>query len=343
MKRLPLFAAITLLAAAASPAQTAPVGFIAYNFAASGTASTYYLSAPLIAPIVFSGTVTAAGTNTLTVASATWTPGQYAGSTPYYALLTSGSQAGRFLLIKSNTTTQLTVDTTDASSQSTALNSAGFSVSGTDTLEISAGVTMSSFLGSTGTTAFPGSGSSFGTAGGVGLWNAQTLSFDQYYFNTTVSHWVKNGASTATDAGGTVIPPSATIAVFLPAGYAGGTLINAGRAIDVAPLVKVPGGSAVRYLGLVVPVDMTLSQINLGSTWTKSNSIFTADTLSVYDTAAGKWDSYYETTGGTWMKSGSGTSQNATVIPGGSAVAFLKRAAVSGKASLLPVTLPYTP
>jgi hypothetical protein len=133
------------------------------------------------------------------------------------------------------------------------------------------------------------------------------------------------------------------VAIYLPAGYAGGELVNSGRVVTVAPLLKLPGGSAVRYFGFIVPVDMMLSQVNLGSNWVKSNSIFSADTLSVYNQAAGKWNTYYQNASGGWLLSGGSASQNSTVIPGGSAVAFLKRASVSGSSSLLPVTLPYTP
>ena len=346
MRRLALLAAFLLAAAAGAAAQTAPVGFLEYRFVASGSAATYYISAPMLASPAYNSTLTAAGTNTLTVALANWTPGQFTQASaglPYYAILTSGKEAGRYLLITSNTTTQLTVDLTDDSTQTTPLNTSGFAVSGTESFEIAAGATISSFFGATAGTAFPGNGTSFSATGGIGLWNPQLLAFDQYYFNTTASQWVKNGASTATNAGSVIIPPCATVAIYLPAGYAGGTLVNAGAPATVAPLLKLPGGNAVRYFGMCVPVDMTLSQVNLGSNWATGSSPFNADTLSIYSAAAGKWNTYYETTGATWMLSGTTGSQNATVIPAGSAVAFLKRTAVSGSSSLLPVSLPYTP
>jgi uncharacterized protein (TIGR02597 family) len=335
-----------LATAAGAAAQTAPVGYIEYSFAASGSAATYYISAPMLASPAYTGTLTSAGANTLTVALANWSAGQFtqaSAGAPYYAILTSGKEAGRSLLITSNTTTQLTVDVTDDSTQSTPLDTSGFAVSGTESFEIAAGATISSFFGAAAGTAFPGSGASFAASGGIGLWNPQLLAFDQYYYDTTAGEWVKNGASPAANAGSTVIPPSATVAIYLPAGYAGGTLVNAGAPATVAPLLKLPGGSAVRYFGMGVPVDMTLSQVNLGSNWATGSSAFNADTLSVYNSSAGKWSTYYETTGSTWMLSGTTGSQNATVIPAGSAVAFLKRAAVSGSSSLLPVSLPYTP
>lgn len=346
MRRFALLAAFFCWPLVGAFAQTAPVGYIEYSFAATGTAATYYMSAPLLNSIIFSGTLTAAGGNALTVGTANWTVNEFTESgtgAPCFAFLTSGAEAGRFLPIISNTATQLVVDVTDNSTQSTPLNTSGFAVSGTEGLIISTGLSIGNFFGNSAGSAFPGSGTSFAATGGVGLWNSQTLAFDHYYYNTTVSHWVKDGASTAADAGPTVIPPSATIAIYLPAGYAGGVLVNAGSPVTVAPRLKVPGSNVVRYFGMFVPVDMTLSQVNLGSNWAAGNTPFTADTLSVYNSTLGKWNAYYETPGGNWLMSGSTASQNSTVIPAGSAVAFLKRAAVSGSNSLLPIALPYPP
>ncbi len=356
LSRILILPASVLLSVCSAVAQThtAPVGYLTYSFPAIASATTSYLSAPLSTNATFSGSVTAVGSSTLTVDTATWTTNQFAGdstTTPAsYVCLTSGSQSGRALRIVSNTQTQLTLDTKDGTSQTTNLNTAGFSVAVGDTLEISTPYTINSFFGPTGATAFPGEGQSLAVAGGIGLWNSTKAAFDSYYFNSGVNRWVKSTAATFTDMGNTIIPPYATVAISRPAGAAAQSLILSGRATTIAPLLKEPGGSTVRYFGTFFPIDITFSQIVLGSGWVKSNSVFTADTLSIPNgtvmvngVATPKWDAYYQLTNGDWRKSGSVASQSSTVIPAGTAVAFLKRASVSGSASFFPLTLPYTP
>jgi len=325
---------------------TSPVGFISYSFAASATGTTYYISAPLLTAVTFSGTPTAIGTNTITVSTAGWTDSQFVtgpAGQPYYALPKSGNEAGRALRITANTTTQLTVDVTDDSTQTTDLTTSGFALGTTNGFEISAGYTLKSLFGDS-PSAFPGSGTSLSLAGGIGLWNSKTLNFEYYYWDTYEEQWVKIGSDSSKDAGDTIIPPGATIAIQIPAGYAGGKFISTGRVPTIAPLIKNPGNNVIRYYGMRIPVDMTFSQLNLGSNWTKSDSILTADTLSIHNSALAKWESYYQLTNSEWRKAGdSSTNQNSTTIPAGSAVAFLKRDAVSGASSFLTVPLPYTP
>ena len=171
----------------------------------------------------------------------------------------------------------------------------------------------------------------------------QLLSFDQYFYSSSAAHWVKATDPNQADAGGTDIPPGATIAVYLPPNYAGGTVVNSGRAITVAPLFKEAGGSVVRYFGMFVPADVKFSQLNLGSGWAKDDSIFKADTLSLYNAALAKWDAYYQNAAGVWLKENTTASQSATVIPAGSAVAYMKRTAASGTGSFISLSLPYAP
>lgn len=88
-------------------------------------------------------------------------------------------------------------------------------------------------------------------------------------------------------------------------------------------------------------MNISLAQLNL-SNWTKSNSAFTADTLSIFNPVSSKFEAYYQRTDGTWRKSGDVlTDQGATLIPTGTMVTILKRASVSGSASFISCQLPY--
>jgi hypothetical protein len=225
------------------------------------------------------------------------------------------------------------------------LTTSGFAVATSDVVEVCGGYTIGSFFGATAAAQVLTSGNSSATADTIGLWNSQANRFDIYYFNSSAAKWVRDGA-TATDtsvAADTVIPPGATIAITRQAGRQAVKLVQSGRVASVAPRLTNPGSNTTRYSGLQVPIDMTLGQVVLGSNWTKANSAFTADTLSVFNNSLGRWETFYQQLDSQWRASGSATNQDATVIPAGSAVAFTKRAAVSGSAASHPITLPYTP
>jgi len=336
---LPAAAFFASLPAASAQTPTNTVGYMTFTLpATTAAAATDYFSVPLKPSKLFSGSPTTVGTNTITVATASWTSGAFAGATPYYVYIQSGSQAGRILHILANTTTQLTVDVTDDSAQTTNLNTAGFALATTDTIEIRAGYTLGTFFGTTAAT-IPLTLT--GTPDKVYLWNWKTSQFEAYQFLTgSVNHWVK---SDNTNQNNLPLPPNATIAVARPANHPAAQFIVTGDIPTVAPLVKTGGGSTPRYYGLEVPADVTFSKLNLGVNWTKSNSVFTADTVSLYNNALAKWEAYYEKTDGTWLKSGSATSQNTTVIPAGSSLVFTRRTAVSGSSSFTSIALPYTP
>ena len=353
--RLTFAASLVALALTAGAAtNTAPVGYLTHSFPATATATTTYLSAPLATGVAFSGKVTAVGVSTLGVATAAWQVNEFVaganGSGDSYVHFLSGAQAGRVLRITANAASELTLDTTDGTAQTTALTLSGFAVAVGDAFEISAALTLRTAFGDGGGGTFPGEGTSLATAGGIGLWNAALRVFEYFFWSSAEEQWVKDGASPTLDAGDTLLPPNATLAIFRPAGQAADALILTGRAATVAPLLKHPGSAAVRYFGMHVPVAVTLSQLALGSGWTRGTSAFTADTLSIPDGTAivngvvtSKWTAYFQRPDGEWRKSGSTASQNAVSIPAGTAVAFTKRTAVSGSASFLPLPLPYTP
>lgn len=328
-----------MLAAASAWAQTPSntAGYQTYTLPATTTATVVYLSVPMKAPMALSGTPSAVSADTITVATADWVAGAYAGTRPYYVHVQSGAQAGRVMRVVANTSTQLTLDTTDNSPQTTSLTTTGFAMSTTDNFELRVGHTLATFFGAT-AAAIPLT--TTGTPDTVSLWNWRLNAFDTYSFDSAGANtWVDSAGANAND---TMIPPNATLAIARGPNHVAAQLVVLGEVPTIAPLVKANRGGP-GYYGTELPVDLTFSQLVLGSTWLKSSSAFTADTVSLYSTTLAKWESYYQQTDGSWRKSGSTDVQDSTVIPAGSALVFTRRGSVSGSASFVPVTLTYTP
>ncbi|MGC3988266.1 MAG: hypothetical protein QM796_01015 [Chthoniobacteraceae bacterium] len=339
LRLLPL--ALVAAFAVAHPARatnpTTTVGFMSYTFPATTTATMSCLSVPLKSAAVFSGSPTAVDSSTITVDIASWTAGAFASTTPYYVIVKSGVEIGRILRITANTTTQLTVDTTDDSTQTTSLTTSGFALSTSDTFEIFPGYTFSTFFGSSIAT-IPLTVT--GTPDTVFLWNWQTTQFEQYTFNTSAGSWQKFDGTNATNL---PLPPNATIAISRAAGHVAAQFIVLGVIPTVTPLVKTPGGSTPRYYSNGLPADITLSQLSLGSNWKQGTTAFNSDTVSIYNGTTSLWNTYYQLSTGSWQLVGGTGAQDSTVIPAGSAIVFTKRTKVTGSASFLTVSLPYTP
>jgi len=339
--KLPQFILLCLLASAShrvfATNPTTTVGFMSYTFAATTTATMSCISVPLKSAAVFSGSPTAVGDSTITVDIASWTAGGFAGTTPYYVIVKSGAETGRILRITANTTTQLTVDTTDDSPQTTSLTTSGFALSTSDTFEIFPGYTFSSFFGSS-TATIPLTVT--GTPDTVFLWHWQTNQFEQYSFNTSAGSWQKFDGTNATNL---PLPPNATLAISRAAGHVAAQFIVLGVIPTVAPLVKTTGGSIPRYYSSGLPADLPLSQLSLGSNWKQGTSAFNSDTVSIYNASTSTWNTYYKLSTGSWQLVGGSGVQDSTVIPAGSALVFTKRTKATGSASFLPVSLPYTP
>ena len=90
-----------------SQASTPPVGVIVYSLTNGATTP---IGVPLFGDAVFSGAVSAVTANSLSTTDATWTAGQFAQvGAPYFALILSGGQTGRLLLVTGNTAGSVTL------------------------------------------------------------------------------------------------------------------------------------------------------------------------------------------------------------------------------------------
>ena len=174
---LAAFAAVGQVSAV--DAVTTPVGY--YNF--DGKAGGNLFIPSLVKPAAFSGTLTAAGSTTLTVATGSLTANAFNEGAVYathYVEITSGANAGVVLDIVSNTGSVITL----------ADNITGLSLAGTETIRIRPHVTLKSSLAAaesslsvyTDSATFAGSDGSFvtyiyGADGGTG-WSSDFVAAD---------------------------------------------------------------------------------------------------------------------------------------------------------------------
>jgi uncharacterized protein (TIGR02597 family) len=322
---------------------TIPEGMITFNIPKGATS---YLSLPLTNNLTYTGVVSAVTSNNITVADspAPWTAGGLAtASAPYFVKFLTGSETGRTLLITSNIGSSLTLNVTDASSQTVNLTTSGFSVAAGDTFEVFPADTLASVFGDNSAQnplVLQGSTKVF-TADSVSIYNPSLMRWQAFYFNTTSACWQLNGSTVS--ANNTILYPFAALAITRRVNEADASFVLTGRVTEVSPLIKTTGNNAVVYNSTGSAADMTLSQIQFGSNWTTGTSAMTADTVSVWDAALNRFDTYYQTSDSTWRKSGNAsTDQSNLVVAAGSAIAVLQRSTVSGEASFLSSAMPYS-
>lgn len=350
-KLLPLFLATTAVLAHSAFGQTAtttPVGAMTYSFPATTAVTNTVISFPLIATPVFAGKISNLTANTITATSAGWTAGMFStASQPYFVRFTTGNQVGRTIKITGNTVDTLTLDNTDNSTQTTALDLSGWAVvagSAGDGFEIIAGDTLASMFGD-GTIDNPllfVGHPVISLADIVSVYNKSTSLWEAYYFNTSAGAWRKKGS--AISENNTVLFPDASVMITRRANRpATQNLSLLGSVPITAPLSKTTGAQSTVYISTRFPVDTTLSQLNLIG-WASHDVISLADRLSIYDPTTSLWEVFYRhATSGQWRKKGSTIDYSNLVIPAGKAIGITKRSSVSGSASFLKSTaLPYS-
>jgi uncharacterized protein (TIGR02597 family) len=323
---------------------TDPVGVMTYSFPATTQLTSYNFSVPLTNAPIYAGAVASFTSTTVTFADTPFTADALAQSgSPYFLRFQSGTEVGRCVLVTANTANSVTVDVTNNSSQTTNLDTSGFSVAAGDLVQIFQGDTLASFFGDN-TTGNPliivGAAAPL-SADTVSIYNKRMAKQDGYYFSTTLGYWRSN--ATTENKNGVVLYPDAAIGLTRRAGRTALSFTVLGDVPAVAPKIKTIGSNQFIFGVNPYPVDMTLASLNL-SNWTKSNSALSADTVGIYNSAQSKMDAYFQKLDGTWRKVGDTiTDQSSLPIPAGSSLGFLKRAAVSGTTSFLSSSLPYTP
>jgi len=328
--------------AATTSVATVPDGMITFSLT-HGKSS--YLSLPLTSNSTYTGAVSAVTTNTISVddAPAPFTTSLSAATAPYFIKFLSGNEAGRVMLVTANTSSKLTVDTTDhISGAAVALTATGFNVQAGDTFEVFPGDTIASVFGH-GTTQDP-----LLLTGGPGVTTSDTVSLFTtvgapavtYYFNTTAGFWEQYG--TSANANNTIIYPYSAFAVARRATHPDTTLVLEGRVTQVAAATKIVSKGTV-YTSSHYATNIKLSQLQFGSNWQTGTSVLTADTISVWNTTTGRFDTFFQKADSTWRKYGDMvTDQSNYEIAAGTVTTIAKRQTVTGGDSFLQSSLPYT-
>lgn len=299
---------------------SAPVGFLKTTFPGSSSSS---FSIPLQRNATAVGPVSVVGTNTITDASATWTVGQFATvGSPYFVKMVTGSSAGRYFLVTSNTVNRLTVDV-----RGTNLTSL---VAGGNRYQVLAGRTLGSTFG---TTAVPFlSGTNYLSADTLMMWSGR--SWEYYYHNGT--NWMRHGTSTVQN--NVVIYPDEGIQVIRRA-TTPVTISIAGEASLIAEKTQVIGSartfSANRY-----PVNTTLKNLGLLAlpNWLSATNSSSADIVQLCE--SGKWVNYWHN-GTNWTRGGtSGVQDNAT-LPAATGCLINRKSSSTGVSDVASQPVPY--
>jgi len=336
-------AAGTISASATSASvATVPQGLISYTIT-QGTTS--YLSLPLTNTETYTSTVNTVTSTTISVSDvpAPFTTSLATPSAPYFVKFLSGVETGRVLLITANTTSTLTLDTTDHGTGSVInLDTAGFAVAPGDAFEIFPGDTLASVFGSNSAQSplILTPGPNVAAADTISTFTTVNDRSATYFFNSTDNCWEQFGV--AGNVNNTIIYPYSAMAINVRAGHSNANLVVTGRVTSVTAQTKLLSAGMV-YSSTHFATDVTLSQLNFGSNWVQGSNVVTADTIGVWNASANRFDTYFQKPDSTWHRfPDNGTDQSNFTIAAGTVTAIEKREMVTGAATFLQSPLPYS-
>jgi sugar lactone lactonase YvrE len=329
---------------ASTTANTVPEGMTPFQLPATtnGQPATSYFSSPLSDDPIFEAPVSAVGAKGIAIVGGPWATNQFASpSSPYFVKILTGAQVGRVMRVVSNTSNTLMLDTADDTSEIVPLNPSGFSIEPGNTFEIFAGDTLGSMFGlNTSQSPLvlqPGTGVL--NADSVSLFNPKLGTFQSYYFDSGSGFWKLNGSSA--NANDPVVYPYAGFEITRNAGESAASFYVVGRVPDASTLLRLPAAGQMTYLSTGYPANITLAQMQLGGSWTRSTSAATADTISIWNVSAGAFDTYYELPDSTWREAGNPTTDQSNFVIQSGTMMVIDRAPVSGSGSYIRVVRPY--
>ena len=360
MKKLNVTLAILVAAVMAGNAQTntvtsEPVGYVNLKITGSGTGTSKkltYLSVPLLDKQISisgktTGTITAVTATTITDSAAGWTPGQLsAPATPYLIGITSGTATGRVFLIAAsaatagasgsaalaNTATTVTISSIDSNSGISDLAAAG--VAAGDSYSIYAADTLSSALGSPGTTGVLSGASSTVADSVVIIFNGVA---NTYFHNGT--RWTRVFSGNPDASNTPILPFYGLVYSRLGAGDLNLTVTGTVPTLLRKAQIK---NSGVTLFASYYPVDSTLAALGLQnlSGWTSNTLSALADKV-VLVSSTGVANTYWYNGSG-WKRVFAGSpAADSTVIPVGSMIYINKIGSAPGS-STYAQALPYT-
>lgn len=308
------------LEASAQTVTTVPVGAVTVSFP-QGTSCG---SLTLEEASVYVGAVSAAGANSLTVASVgSWVSGAYAvPAAPYAVRITSGVLSGSTFKITANTDVSLTLDTKGINISSLLAASDKFRIFPVDTLGTLFGTSSVDFQ----------TGGSASAADNILLWSG--TAWLTYYHNGT--SWRRSGSlSNQNDA--VLMPDDGFMVIRRPASTL--SLVLTGCVRDGAAKLLVKG-SASTFAANSFPVNQTLASLPFStmSGWLKAASASASDNVMVW--SGSTWLTFYHN-GTSWRRSGSLSNQDAYSIPAGSPYFVRRISSPALDVSYASFNLPY--
>ncbi len=334
--------ACAIPAYATTSVATVPEGMISFPLVHN---TTTFLSLPLTKNATYTSVVTGVTTNAIAVddSPAPFTTNLATAAAPYFVKFLSGNESGRVLLITANSPSLLTLDTTDhVSGSAVALTTTSFNVQVGDTFEIFPGDTLASVFGA-GTSQSPlvlTGAANVSASDVVSLYPASGTAPVLYYFNTSAGYWEQY--QTKTNANDIIIYPYSAFSIARRNAHPDMTFVLAGRVAEVGAATKVVSNGTV-YTSSHYATDITLSQLQFGANWVRGLTAAASDTISVWNSTLGQFDTFFQTPNYTWHKSsGILTNQDSYTITAGTVTTISKHEAVSGATAFLQSSLPYS-
>lgn len=320
------------IASAATAANTVPMGGLAVTINAGSVGapvSTSFTIPVLDTPLALGAGVariTSVTATTLTAANAGWSAGALATPTfPYAFRITSGVAAGATFTITANTADTITTSGVDLTTLGLVTGASG------DSIRLIPVDTLNTLFGSA------------TLLGGANPTDADIVilsstSEASYYYNSTLSRWVRTTGPT-TDRGNIPIPVDSAITITRKS--AALTLRFTGRVPDVRfRLAVLNSGSTFTHTGF--PTDVTLGALSLQTAlvgWVSAPLAANADTLSVV--SGGSLTSYFHN-GTNWQRTtGPATNRDGITITTGTPILIFKRGVAAGS-STFSRNLPYS-
>ena len=363
---------VSLCLVATLPAQTVstvPVGFNTSTIAPASNATTptgNVVAAQFYQIAVFQGALSSVDSSN----QISFTGANFGNLTtvPHLARFKTGNSTGRFHLITANTTTQLTLDTSDADStpdiKGYALTTGAPTLSQTqvavgDSVEVVPANTLASLFGATGGGIFQ-TGTSAGQADNVLLFNQKNQTWDTFYPSSSTGHWRQSGNLNPNLDNTVVLPDRGIFILRRSTSTSNNNVTFLGTVPSTTEKTDIAGPGST-FISTRFPVDMTLggtgpTALNLQAqtagagvsvgvlNWQPGSSAGQADNVLLWNPTSKTWDTFYfSSSTNHWRQSGNlDPDVDDKVVPIGSAMFILRRSSSSGVSPTFTKTLTYT-
>jgi uncharacterized protein (TIGR02597 family) len=327
----------SLSSAQTTTVTTVPVGVMQIPIAA-GPATTA-VGFPLNSDSIYTGKILSVSSSTLSFSGTPFVGENLASSaSPFYIRIKTRNQQGRALKVAANTDNTLTLDLTDDTPNSVALDISGSAVTTNDIIEVFPADTLASFFG-TGNGLQLNPGTSGFNADTVSFWNG--VKYESYFFNSNLGYWAKAGYTG--NFNNKAMIPNEGVLIKRKTGAPATTITVTGNVPMHRVLIRHAGNSGSKLIISPFPVDLPMSSMlfNALNPLLTGTSLFNADTVSTWNGV--KWTAFYKnSTSGKWLQNGDTNTDFATqTIPSGVPVAIFRRNAKVGMANFIGLDRPY--